>query len=61
MAIAPLRTFSETICDKAVELTSVVVDGNPWFRGADVAAALGYVNPGKAVRTHVDDEDKEKL
>ena len=29
-----------------------------WFVGADVAIALGYANPSKAVREHVDDEDK---
>ena len=61
MAIAPLRTFSETLDSKAVELTTLVVADTPWFRGTDVAAALGYVNLGKAVRTHVDDEDKVKL
>lgn len=29
-----------------------------WFVGSDVAMALGYANPSKAVREHVDDEDK---
>ena len=33
-------------------------DGEPWFSGKDVALALGYSNPHKAVRDHVDDEDK---
>ena len=28
-------------------------DGAPWFVGRDVALALGYSNPGKAVRDHV--------
>ena len=61
MAIVPVCAFSETLCDKAVELTAVLVEGSPWFRGADVAAALGYNDLGQAVRKHVDDEDKEKL
>ena len=40
-------------------LTALVADdGEPWFRGAEAAAALGYKNPGKAVRAHVDEEDK---
>lgn len=33
-------------------------DGEPWFVGKDVAAALGYENPQRAIRNHVDDEDK---
>ena len=30
----------------------------PWLIGRDVAAALGYANPPKAIRDHVDLEDK---
>lgn len=30
----------------------------PLFVGKDIAAALGYSNPQKAIRDHVDDEDK---
>lgn len=33
-------------------------DGEPWFVGKDVAVALGYENPQRAIRNHVDDEDK---
>ena len=32
--------------------------GEPWFVGADVARRLGYKNPPKALRDHVDDDDK---
>ena len=43
------------------ELRSLHMNGEPWFVGRDVAAALGYGN-GKslnnAVSNHVDDEDK---
>lgn len=31
---------------------TVVVDGEPWFVARDVAEALGYTNPQKAVRDH---------
>lgn len=34
------------------------IDGNPWFVGRDVANALGYSNPRKALIDHVDEEDK---
>ena len=33
-------------------------EGEPWFVGKDVAAALGYQNPRDALATHVEDEDK---
>lgn len=33
-------------------IRTVVVDGEPWFVARDVAEALGYTNPQKAVRDH---------
>lgn len=35
-----------------------MIDGNPWFVGKDVAEILRYTNPLKAIRDHVDEEDK---
>ena len=29
-----------------------------WFKGRDIANALGYENPRKAIRIHVDSDDK---
>lgn len=37
----------------------VSIEGDPWFVGVDIAAALGYSNPSKAVAAHVDPEDKQ--
>ena len=37
---------------------TVEIDGEPWLVGKDVAQALGYTNPQKAIRDHVDEEDK---
>lgn len=34
------------------------INGEPWLVGKDVAEALGYSNPRKAIGDHVDDEDK---
>ena len=34
------------------------VDGKPFFVGKDVATILGYTNPQKAIRDHVDEDDK---
>lgn len=36
----------------------VEIDGEYWLSGKDVAQVLGYSNPQKAVRDHVDEEDK---
>nr|DAF86356.1 MAG TPA: repressor domain protein [Siphoviridae sp. ctmxA102] len=35
-------------------------DGDPWMVGKDVAIALGYTNPRKALADHVDVEDKRQ-
>lgn len=40
------------------EIRVVVINNEPWLVGKDVARALGYTNPQKAIRMHVDDEDK---
>ena len=34
------------------------VNGEPFLLGSDVASALGYSNPQKAIRDHVDEDDK---
>lgn len=36
----------------------LVIDGEPWFVGKDVAGILGYSNPRDAISKHIDDEDK---
>lgn len=40
------------------ELRIVDMNGEPWMVGKDVAQALGYSNPRKALADHVDQEDK---
>lgn len=40
------------------EVRTVTIDNEPWFVGKDVAEALGYTNPQKAVRDHVLEEDR---
>lgn len=39
------------------EIRAIQIDGEPWFVGKDVAKVLGYTNPQKALRDHVDEED----
>lgn len=40
------------------EVRTLLINNEPWFVGKDVAEVLGYLNPQKAIRDHVDEEDK---
>lgn len=40
------------------QVRTVEIDGQPWLVGKDVAVALGYKEPTKAVRDKVDPEDR---
>lgn len=40
------------------QVRTVMIDGEPWFVGKDVAVALGYEKPSDTVRKHVDKEDR---
>lgn len=40
------------------EVRVIMQDGEPWFVGKDVAEILGYTNTPKAIRDHIDNEDK---
>lgn len=41
------------------QIRTVVIDGEPWFVGKDVALALGYAKARNAIAAHVDEEDKK--
>lgn len=40
------------------DIRTVTIENEPWFVGKDVATALGYSNPQKAVRDHISEEDR---
>lgn len=40
------------------KVRTVEIDGKPYLAGKDVAEALGYTNPQKAIRDHTDIEDR---
>lgn len=42
------------------EVRTITIDDEPYFVGKDVALILGYTNPQKALRDHVDEEDKTR-
>lgn len=41
------------------EIRTMLIDGEPWFVGKDIAENLGYSNTRKAIIDHVDTEDKK--
>ncbi len=43
------------------DIRAIEIKNEVWFVGADVATALGYTNPRKALGDHVDDEDKNTV
>ena len=43
------------------EITVIKCRDDIWFRGKDIAKALGYSIPRKAIREHVDPEDRLSL
>ena len=40
------------------EIRSITIKNEPYFVGKDIAEILKYTNPQKALRDHVDAEDK---
>lgn len=44
--------------EKFGKIRTIVIDGEPYLVGKDVAEILGYQNASKALLDHVDDEDK---
>ena len=51
----PFQIFTSPIFG---EVRAALIDGEPWFVGKDVAAALGYRDTKYAVKAHVATEDK---
>ena len=41
------------------KVRTLLIDGEPYFAGKDVATALKYKDASRAVRDHVDEEDKK--
>ena len=40
------------------KVRTVIIDGDAWFVGKDIAVILGYAKPRNAISSHVDLEDK---
>lgn len=57
-AAPEVTVFKNLVHPEFGELRTVEIDGETWFVGKDVAAALGYANPTKAAREKVYQEDR---
>ncbi|MBR5582977.1 MAG: hypothetical protein IKW21_00445 [Lachnospiraceae bacterium] len=44
--------------EKLGKIRTTIIDDEPWFVGKDVASALHYRNPSKAITDHVHEDDK---
>ena len=53
-----MNSLVQVFSYEGAEVRTVMIDGEVWFVGKDVATVLGYKNPQEAIREHVDDEDK---
>ena len=53
-----LTTFNN---DLFGNMKAMMIEDEPWFLGKEVAEALGYKNPSKALKDHVDKEDSQTL
>lgn len=47
--------------DLGVNLTTILIDMEPWFIAKEVATLLGYENTTQAIRTNVDELDQKLL
>lgn len=50
-----IQVFSN---EKFGQVRGAMIDGEPWLVGKDIAERLLYSNPQKAIRDHVDSEDR---
>lgn len=53
-----VKTVSSFKNSDFVELKIIVIDHEPYFIGSPIASFLGYTNPRKAIRDHVDEDDR---
>ena len=44
-----------------MNVRTIIIDGEPWLVGKDVAKALGYERASKAIQDHIEIEDKDEV
>ena len=53
-----MSIIEKVFCYEENEITVIKCRDNIWFSCKDIAKALGYSIPRKAIREHVDPEDR---
>lgn len=59
-ATPEVKVFKNPVHPEFGNLRTIEIDGEPWFVGKDVAAALGYTKERNALDKHVDKDDALK-
>ena len=59
-AAPEMTVFKNLVHPEFGNLRTIEIDGEPWFVGKDVAAALGYTKERNALDKHVDKDDALK-
>ena len=54
-----VKCFSNSVL--GVNLTTILIDMEPWFIAKEVALTLGYVNTNQAINDNVDERDQKML
>ena len=57
--MADILTFNKH--DTVARVKGIVVDGDVWFKGKEIATLLGYANTKNAISKHVHKDDKRTL
>ena len=53
-----MSIIEKSFHDEESKINVVKCNDDIWFKGRDIENALGYENPGKAIRIHMDSDDK---
>lgn len=59
-SVPEVTVFKNPVHPEFGNLRTIEIDGEPWFVGKDVAAALGYTKERNALDKHVDKDDALK-
>ena len=54
-----IQTFQPPNSNSKIQ--GICINGDPWFRGKDVAMFLNYADTNQAIRVHVDEDCRKKL
>lgn len=50
----------QLFCFESNKVRTLIINGEPWFVGKDIADILGYQNGSRDINRHVDEDDRVK-